>query len=125
MNTLRRERYEVPLVQRQGPLFLDVMCHASKVLLVTVIYQDITQAVYYPPADNEMPCSQAEQACRLALGHFRSRSFDLYLQDRRSIMRRCVLVLDAKGPLYDGILLRHPDDDQRESAARGPNLTAS
>src|SRR5690606_21626001 len=125
MNSLYRERYEVPLVHRQDPLFLDVMCHAGTVLLVNVVYQDITQAVYYPPTDNEMPCSQAEQACRMALGHFRARSFDLYLQERRSILRRCVLILDANGPLYDGILLRHQDDDPRESAASGPNLTAS
>jgi hypothetical protein len=125
MNTLCRERYEIPLVHRQGPLFLDVMCHASKVLLVNVIYQDTTQAVYYPPADDEISCSQAERACRMALGHFRSRSFDLYLQERRSILRRCVLILDANGPLYDGVLLRHQDDDQRERATSGANLTAS
>lgn len=46
MNSLRRERYEVPLVLLEGKLFLDVMCHASKVLLVNVVYNDTNQAVY-------------------------------------------------------------------------------
>ena len=101
MNSLRRERYEVPLVLLEGKLFLDVMCHASKVLLVNVVYNDTTQAVYYPATDTEIPCEEAERACRMALGHFRSKSFGLYAQDRRSILRRCALILDDKSPLYD------------------------
>ncbi|WP_137971008.1 hypothetical protein [Pseudomonas sp. F(2018)] len=123
MNSLRRERYEVPLVLLEGKLFLDVMCHADKVLLVNVVYNDTTQAVYYPPTDSEIPCEEAERACRMALGHFRSKSFGLYMNDRRAVLRRSALILDAEGPLYDGILFKH--EIHQESAAKGPSLSAS
>lgn len=125
MGTLYRERYEVPLVQLPGQLFLDVMCHASRVLLVNVLYQDVTQAVYYPAENAEIPCDEAERACRMALEHFRSSSFDLYVHDRSKVLRRCALILEPNAPLYDGILFKIDETDQRESAANGPNLSAS
>ena len=125
MGTLYRERYEVPLVQLQSQLFLDVMCHAGRVLLVNVVYQDVTQAVYYPATEAEIPCNEAERACRMALGHFRSQSFDLYVHDRRRTLRRCALTLEANSPQYDGVLFKHDESQHNESAVSGPNLSAS
>jgi hypothetical protein len=101
------------------------MCHGGKILLVNVLFRENTQAVYYPPPDVQMPCSDAEKACRIALGHFRSRSFNLYPQERRNILRRCVLVLDPNGPLYDGVLFQHPEGSLGGKAARGRNPSMS
>jgi hypothetical protein len=123
MSSLYRERYEAPLAQLQDSIFLDVMCHGGKILLVNVLFRETTQAVYYPAPEVQMPCSDAEKACRLALGHFRSRSYNLYPQERRSILRRCILILDEKGPLYDGVLFQHQEGNGK--AARGRSSSTS
>ncbi|MDD0843804.1 hypothetical protein [Pseudomonas sp. Gutcm_11s] len=105
MKSLTRERYEVPLVQPELSLFLDVLLHQRRILLVNVILNETTQAVYYPSPEIDMLPNEAERACRMALGHFRSKSY-LYTQDRRSILRRSVLLLNPLGPLYEGVLLK-------------------
>jgi len=125
MSALHRERYEVPLAQLRDSIFLDVMCHGGKILLVNVLFREATQAVYYPSPDIQMPCSDAEKASRIALGHFRSRSYNLYSQERRSILRRCVLILDANGPLYDGVLFKHHEGSQGGKIARGRSPSLS
>ena len=114
MKSLTRERYEVPLLQQDLALFLDVLMHQHRILLVNLIINGTTQAVYYPPPDADMLPAEAERACRMALGHFRSKAY-IYTQDRRSILRRSVLILDPRGPLYDGALLKHADATRRES----------
>ena len=123
MRTLYRERYEVPLVRIQGSLFLDALCQGGKVLLVNIIYQDIAQAVYYPPPNIEIPSHEADRACRLALGHFRSKSFSLYTEVHRDIVQRCSLRLDPNGPMHEGVLLQIQDVHD-EIAAKGPNFSA-
>ncbi|WP_137972153.1 hypothetical protein [Pseudomonas sp. F(2018)] len=123
MSALHRERYEVPLAQLRDSIFLDVMCHGGKILLVNVLFRETTQAVYYPAPDVQMPCSDAEKACRLALGHFRSRSYNLYPQERRSILRRCVLILDENGPLYDGVLFQHQEENGKATRHRSSSIS--
>jgi hypothetical protein len=125
MSSRYRERYEVPLAQLQDSIFLDVMCHGGKILLVNVVFREATQAVYYPAPDIQMPCDDAEKACRIALGHFRSRSYNLYPKERRSILRRCVLILDPNGPLYDGVLFKHHEDSRGGRTARGRSPSLS
>lgn len=109
MNSLIRERYEVALAAQEEVIYLEVLFHQRRILLVNVVIDGTTQAVYYPSPEIDMPPSEAERACRMAIMHFRTQLYRVYGQDRRSVLRRKALILNPLGPLYDGVLLKHLD----------------
>src|SRR5688572_11587329 len=102
MGLLRCAYFEAPLSLLKESLHLEVFSHSQKLVLINILFGDIKQAVFYTPPDLELlDCSDAEHACRLALGQLGA-----HLYRPRTSGRRPVLLLDPNARPYESVLLR-------------------
>ena len=103
MGLVNRASFEAPLYMNDDSLHVDVLWHGQQVVAINIFFNDILQAVYYPPQPSTAEPSQLERLCRIALARFQSDK-----HDRQNATNRPAIVLEPSAPQYEGILLSLP-----------------
>ncbi|WP_252271648.1 hypothetical protein [Pseudomonas subflava] len=108
MNRLHCASYEAPLWRGNDSLHLEVLCQDDHVLLITLVFRGITQALYRPQSPSKLERGQAERYCRLAVGQFQASGIALIHEERRNPLQRPVHTLRLDATSYQGVLLSLP-----------------